>query len=289
MGRINVRAVAPNMSPSLLASERFPLASKYHPDWILAGVSGGANCLWLAEWLALAMDLRPGMRVLDLGCGRALSSIFLHREFGVQVWANDLWFGASENLRRVRDAGAGDGVFPIHADARALPFAAEFFDAVLSIDSFLYYGTDDHYLGYVTRLLRPGGRIGIAQVGLTRDMDGPPEHLREWWHRDQLWGLRSPAWWRRHWGRTDIVDVETADLMPDGWRCWLDWLRVVAPDNTEEAAALEADAGTHLGYVRAVARRREGVPLPEAITSVPTEYRRAPLLRGPDAGAASTV
>ncbi len=39
----------------------------------------------------------PGLRVLDLGCGRASSSIFLCREFGVQVWAADLWFSASEN------------------------------------------------------------------------------------------------------------------------------------------------------------------------------------------------
>jgi cyclopropane fatty-acyl-phospholipid synthase-like methyltransferase len=37
------------------------------------------------------------MRVLDLGCGRAATSIFLRREFGVQVWATDLWTNASEN------------------------------------------------------------------------------------------------------------------------------------------------------------------------------------------------
>ena len=59
--------------------------------------SGGANSLWVTEWLTTAMDLRPGMRVLDLGCGRASSSIFLHREFGLQVWATDLWFSAAEN------------------------------------------------------------------------------------------------------------------------------------------------------------------------------------------------
>ena len=73
---------------------------------------------------------------------RAASSIFLHREFGVQVWAADLWFSPAENLERIRDAGAEAGVFPIRADARALPFATEFFDAVVSIDSFVYYGTD---------------------------------------------------------------------------------------------------------------------------------------------------
>src|SRR3954454_20765513 len=126
-----------------LICDRFPRSSAYHPEWVLAGVSGAANPLWMTEWLTEALDLRPGMRVLDLGCGRAMSSVFLRREFGVQVWATDLWFGASENLQRIRDAGVDDGVFPIHADARSLPFAAGFFDAIVSIDSFFYYGTDD--------------------------------------------------------------------------------------------------------------------------------------------------
>jgi SAM-dependent methyltransferase len=120
-----------------LQSERFPRASHYNPEWVLASASnGGANVLFLTEWLATALNLRSGMRVLDLGCGRASSSIFLRREFGVQVWATDLWFSASENIQRIRDAGVEDGVFPIHADARALPFASGFFDAIVSIDSF---------------------------------------------------------------------------------------------------------------------------------------------------------
>src|SRR5213594_2109880 len=108
-------------SEQRLISGRFPRSSKYHPEWVLASSSGAANALWLTEWLAEALDLRPGMRVLDLGCGRAASSIFLHREFGVQVWATDLWFSASENIQRIRDAGFNDGIFPIHTDARSLP------------------------------------------------------------------------------------------------------------------------------------------------------------------------
>src|SRR5499433_4099897 len=136
-----------------LLSDRFPRSSKYHPEWLLANASGAANSLWLTEWLSTELTLKPGMRVLDLGCGRASSSIFLHREFGVEVWATDLWFSASENLQRIRDAGVEDGVFPIHADARSLPFAAEFFDAIVSIDSFIYYGTDDMYLNEIARFV----------------------------------------------------------------------------------------------------------------------------------------
>ena len=263
-----------------LICDRFPRASGYHPEWVLAGVSGGANALWLTEWLAEALDLRPGMRVLDLGCGRAMSSVFLRREFGVQVWATDLWFSASENLQRIRDAGALDGVFPIHADARSLPFATEFFDAVVSIDSYFYYGTDDLYLNYLARFVRPGGPVGIAGAGLMHEMDGPiPAHLREWWAQDQPWCLHSAEWWRRHWGRTGILDIEVADTLSDGWRYWLDWLRLVAPDNATEIRALEADAGKHLGYVRVVGRRRADAPLSEPVVSVPMQYVKQPLRR----------
>src|SRR6186997_1965712 len=127
-------------------SERFPCASRYHPEWVMASVSGGANSLWLAEWLTEVLDLKPGMRVLDLGCGRGASSIFLNREFGVQVWPTDLWSDVSERMKRIQDAQVEANVFPIHADARALPFAMEFFDAVISIDSLVHFGTDDGYL-----------------------------------------------------------------------------------------------------------------------------------------------
>ncbi len=245
----------------------------------MAGVSGGANPLWLTEWLTEAMDLQPGMRVLDLGCGRALSSLFLHREFGVQVWATDLWFSASENLQRIRDAGMEDGVFPIHADARSLPFAAEFFDAVVSIDSFFYYGTDDLYLYDLARFVKPGGQFGLAMAGLTREIDGPvPEPLRAWWTPD-CWFLHSAAWWRRHWERTGILNMELADTLPDGWQHWLDWHRVIAPDNAAEIQALEADRGNTLGYVRLVGRRNTEAKLIEPVLSVPTQYAKQPLLR----------
>jgi hypothetical protein len=210
-----------------------------------------------------------------------MSSIFLRREFGVQVWAADLWFNPSENLQRIRDAGVEDGVFPIHADARQLPFAAEFFDAVVAIDSYVYYGTDDLYLGYLARLVKPGGQMGIAGAGLMQEVnEAIPAHLREWWTQDQPWCFHSADWWRRHWGRTGIVDVEVADTLPDGWRFWLDWLRLVAPDNATEIQALEADAGRHLGYVRVGGRRRAEAQLSEPVVSLPAHYDKRPLLRG---------
>jgi cyclopropane fatty-acyl-phospholipid synthase-like methyltransferase len=260
-------------------SNRFPRASAYDPEWILGGMSGAANSLWLTEWLCEAMKLEPGMRVLDLGCGRGASSIFLRRELGVEVWATDLWFGASERLQRIRDAGVDDRVFPIHADARALPFANEFFDAVVSIDSFPYYGTDDLYLGYLARFVKPNGLIGIAGAGLAAEVDGAiPDHLRTWWE-PAMCCLHSSSWWRRHWERTNLVQVETADDLRDGWQLWLDWQRASCPDNKVEIEALEADRGRFLGYVRVVGRRRAEAKLDEPIAVIPVEYTKQRLLR----------
>jgi SAM-dependent methyltransferase len=262
-----------------LISEHFPRSSKYHPEWIIASARGGANSLWLTEWLTQELELRPGLRVLDLGCGRAASSIFLHREFGVEVWATDLWFRATENLQRIRDAGAGDGVFPIQADARSLPFATDFFDAVVSIDSFVYYGTDDLYLKYLARFVKPNGLIGIAGAGLVQEIESAlPTHLREWWTRD-LWCLHSAAWWRRHWERTGIMKIELADTMPDGWQHWHAWHKAIAPDNELEIKTIEVDAGRYLGYVRLVGRRRAEPQLEDPIVSLPAHYTKTPLLR----------
>jgi SAM-dependent methyltransferase len=260
-------------------SERFPRSSRYHPEWIASSVSNSANALWLTEWLTSKMELQPGMRVLDLGCGRAASSIFLHREFKVQVWATDLWFDPAENLQRIRDAGAEDSVFPFRADARSLPFETEFFDAVISIDSFVYYGTDDLYLNYLARFLKPGGLLGIAGAGVMQEITGPvPEHLRAWWE-PSLWCLHSAAWWQRHWERTGIISVEVADHMPGGGQLWLEWQRTICPENVTEIQALEADAERYLGYVRVIGRRQENVRLDEPVTSMPFQYTRAPLLR----------
>ena len=249
----------------LLHNERFPRSSKYDPHWVMAN-SMGPHPLWLTEWLCRDMDLREEMRVLDMGCGKAITSVFLAREFGVRVWANDLWVKPTENWERIREAGLGDRIFPIHAEARSLPYAEEFFDAIVCVDSYSYYGTDDLYLKYFVKFVRPGGQIGIVIPGLMRDFDGCiPEHLTRrqksggvFWGED-CWGWHTVDWWRHLWGRTSLIDVEVADAMPDGWRLWLqhDKANVVAGTNVfpSDLETLEADGGRYIGLIRMVARR----------------------------------
>ena len=64
-----------------------------------------------------------------------------------------------------------------------------------------------------------------------------PPHLAEFWSQD-LWALHSAEWWRHHWARTGLVEVRTADSLPDGWRLWLEWQRQIAPEHAVELAAV---------------------------------------------------
>src|SRR5712691_5718143 len=122
-----------------MSPPEFPRSAAYEAKWVLENLMG-PNVLWLAESLSELLELRPGMRVLDLGCGKAISSIFLAKEFGVQVWATDLWVPAADNWRRIGDAGAEGSVYPVHAEAHTLPFAEGFFDALVSLDAYHYFG-----------------------------------------------------------------------------------------------------------------------------------------------------
>jgi methylase of polypeptide subunit release factors len=68
--------------------EEFPRSARYDPLWMLENLMG-PNPLWLAESLSQIMELEPDTRVMDQGCGKAITSIFLAQEFQLQVWATD--------------------------------------------------------------------------------------------------------------------------------------------------------------------------------------------------------
>jgi SAM-dependent methyltransferase len=257
IGQRSPREALPELAKALTL-EAFPRSSAYDPTWMLENLMGPC-ALWLIESLCQVMDLRPGLRVLDLGCGKALSSIFLAKEFGVEMWATDLWIAATDNLARIQAAGVDRRVFPIHAEARALPFAHGFFDAIVSADAYHYFGTDDLYLGYLARFLKTGGSLGIVVPGIQQEfVDSLPSHLTPFWE-SEFWSFHSPTWWRAHWERTVPMRVETADMIPDGWAHWFHWLEVAGkfgyPTSDREAEMVRVDAGRTLGFSRVVAHR----------------------------------
>src|ERR1700722_7383266 len=99
------------MSRSAISPVAFPLTAKYDPQWIRDNALG-ENALCQVESLARRLPLRAGMRVLDLGCGKATSSIFLAREFGIEAWAADAATSPTENRKRAVALECERSVFP---------------------------------------------------------------------------------------------------------------------------------------------------------------------------------
>jgi hypothetical protein len=116
--------------------------------------------------------------------------------------------------------------------------------------------------------LRPGGQVGIVVPGLMREFEGQvAEYLTRtlpsggrFWDPGECFSFHTAAWWRRLWEQTELVEVELADSLADGWRHWLQFEQAKAAVGTsrhdDEIPALSADRGRHLGFVRMVAARR---------------------------------
>ncbi len=242
---------------ALYRPDEYPRSSTYDAKWLVAA-DMGPNPLWLLEDLSKDLDLQPGMKVLDLGAGKGVTSVFLAKEFGARVWAADLWVPPDEAAATFETQGVGDAVTALKAEAHALPFARGFFDAVVCIDAYEYFGTADTYLAYLTSFLKPGGQLGIATPAMRREireLGHIPDHIKACVGWEAL-AWHTADWWRLHWGITELVTVTAARLQDSGWRDWLTWAEVVDGDGPV-LEMLRADNGEYLTFAMVSARKTQ--------------------------------
>jgi cyclopropane fatty-acyl-phospholipid synthase-like methyltransferase len=237
----------------------FPRTERYDRAWVLRN-SLGENALAQAEELSRSIPFGPDSRVLDLGCGNAITSIFLAREFGAQVWAVDENMSPSENLARIREAGCESRVIPLRANARELPFADDSFDAVVAIDSYYYFGANERFLPYLLRFVRDGGYVGIADVGFAREIPSSreaPEFLRASFAAHWSF-VHTIEWWKAQWQKTGLIEVVSAGALPQSRALLLDYARERLASNRmdEIARAAALDTGEWLLLFSMVARKR---------------------------------
>jgi cyclopropane fatty-acyl-phospholipid synthase-like methyltransferase len=223
----------------------------------------GPHPLWLLETLCARRAPSPGNVVLDLGCGKALTTVFLAREYDVRVVAVDWWISPGENWKRLVAAGVASMAAPLRGEAHHLPLPDGQFDVIISIDAYHYFGTADLYLAEMARLIRPGGWLGIVVPGLRQELSAfPPPQLSRYWDWD-FCSFHSPEWWARHWTKTGLLAVQDAWWLQDGHDVWLNWAQIVddharskgLPAHEREAALLRADHDRLLGFTLAIAAK----------------------------------
>jgi len=116
----------------------------------------------IARQTIAQMALRPGDRVLDLGCGAGWATRLLARAVeggpGMAV-GQDI---SDEMIARARAASVDiDNVLFAVGAADEIPWRDEYFEKVLSIESFYYYPDQEAVLRELNRVLVPGGTLFI--------------------------------------------------------------------------------------------------------------------------------
>jgi ubiquinone/menaquinone biosynthesis C-methylase UbiE len=126
----------------------------------------------ITEQTLRRMELRPGERVLDLGCGAGWASRILARLVGEgpeghgQVVGVDI---SDEMIRRARAASRDfDNLMFVWGSAQQIPWEENFFDKVLSVESFYYYPDQERALHELFRVMAPRGRLFIL-INLYKD------------------------------------------------------------------------------------------------------------------------
>lgn len=235
----------------------YPRSQKYQTPELLAKIMG-PNPIKLEEELLLEHSIPAGATVLDLGSGMGLTSVFLVKEFGFRVFAADLWSDPDENRQFFSEMGlTSRQITPVKAAAEELPFQNEFFDAVVSVDSWNYFGRNPEFLDrHLLPYVKPGGLVYAAIPGMKKDchQNLPPELLLSW-TPGQLEFMHDANYWREMVSRSQ-AEILMVREMESNEEVWADWLACENEYAIGDRKAMEAGGGKYLNFIQIVLRKK---------------------------------
>jgi len=219
----------------------------------------GPNPIKLLQWNLTGITINRESTILDLGSGHGLTAAYLASVYECNVFAFDKWISADDAHAAISECSPARWPIPLHGDARELPFTASYFDAVISTDSFIYFGTDDLYIPYIAGFIKPEGLLCFTVPGFNKEVESDsvlPDHLRPFW-ADECWTWHTVDWWKNHVERAGKFRVLVAEAMEDSYRFWKEETEKGAKEWREkDLKVIEADKGEYMGFIKIVAERK---------------------------------
>ena len=237
---------------------KYPKSEKYMGNDYMKYIMG-PNPLKLCEELLAEHRIPAGARVMDLGSGEGLTSAFLAKEYGFTVYAADLWSEPESHYPLFESFGLSrEQCIPVKADANDLPCEREFFDSVVCVDSYNYFGRDPAYLDEkLLPFVKSGGMIYAAVTGMKQDChDNIPEVLLRSWNAEQLDYIHDAQWWRGIVSQSRDCEVVSVHEMQSNAEVWADWLRQDNEYAVGDRAAMEHGGLDYMNFVAIVLRKK---------------------------------
>jgi SAM-dependent methyltransferase len=227
---------------------------------LLKDTMWGPNAIRQSEELASHFTITNDMRILDLGCGPGLSSLYLVQEYGAEVFAADLMMDPTKNYERFQSFGVADKIVPMTIDAtQPLPFAEHYFDVIFSVGAYNIFGDNEEMLPTLVSYVKKGGYIAVSFPGLKYEFGGnvPPEMQPFWDVPDVARCVRGIEWWKDLWSKAEGIEIVNISEMACHDIAWKEYLTILDPSDEDgkwELDMMAAEAGKYFNTIQLIAK-----------------------------------
>lgn len=174
------------------------------------------------------------------------------------MYATDLWSDPDENRKFFCQMGlSGDEIVPVKADALNLPYEKEFFDGVVSTDSYNYFGRDDSFLDEkLLPFVKKGGYVYIVVPGMKKDCHDDFHHeLLLSWTPEQLDYIHDIEYWQNIVSKSADCEILSIHEIQSNEECWMDWIGCDNEFSLNDRKAIDAGACKYLNFIAIVLQK----------------------------------
>lgn len=209
----------------------------------------GPDCTIIVRELLYGYNNDNKIKILDLGCGKGLTSIYLAEKYkNAVIFAVDLWVEATDNYKFFKEQGYENRIIPLNTSAENLPFAYHYFDIIVSIDAYHYFGTDKLFFKEkIKPYLKDNGHIFIAVPGMKDDYEKVPQDLKGFISDEDFRFFKSIKYYE------NILKENIKEIKIEEMKCfneaWDSWLATDNPYAVEDIELLKSDNGKYLNLI----------------------------------------